>query len=376
MRARFDIALLIGLLALAGESVAQQANPSPCPPRPTPPTRDAHTAGYVTAIELPDGANAPANKDGNFIIGPTHTPAPEMAVQAGVPQGMVYTFDMLSKDSKMYPGIARDPDTCGQPDPSNPAKLIVTTSHPGSYKRHVSVYVPKQYVAGTASPFLIGADGPDKALFTALDNLIAEKKVPVMIAISISNGSGDAQGSERGLEYDTMSGKYAEFVEHEVLPLVESQYHVRLTHDPEGRATMGGSSGGSCALIMAWYHPEWYHRVLTYSGTYVNQQWPWNPATPGGAWEFHKSLIPNSPKKPIRLWMEVGDRDLGNPNAMRDGMHDWVVANEEMAKVLAAKGYHYQFVFAQNAGHTDRAVKMQTLPEALEWLWLGYAVAK
>ena len=376
MRARFDIALLIGLLALAGESVAQQANPSPCPPRPTPPTRDAHTAGYVTAIELPDGANAPANKDGNFIIGPTHTPAPEMTVQEGVPQGMVYTFDMLSKDSKIYPGIVRDADTCGQPDPSNPAKLIVTTSHPGSYTRHVSVYVPKQYVAGTALPFLIGADGPDKALFTALDNLIAEKKVPVMIAISISNGSGDAQGSERGLEYDTMSGKYAEFVEHEVLPLVESQYHVRLTHDPEGRATMGGSSGGSCALIMAWYHPEWYHRVLTYSGTYVNQQWPWNPATPGGAWEFHKSLIPNSPKKPIRLWMEVGDRDLGNPNAMRDGMHDWVVANEEMAKVLAAKGYHYQFVFAQNAGHTDRAVKMQTLPEALEWLWLGYAVAK
>ena len=299
-----------------------------------------------------------------------------MTVQEGVPQGMVYTFDMLSKDSKIYPGIVRDADTCGQPDPSNPAKLIVTTSHPGSYTRHVSVYVPKQYVAGTALPFLIGADGPDKALFTALDNLIAEKKVPVMIAISISNGSGDAQGSERGLEYDTMSGKYAEFVEHEVLPLVESQYHVRLTHDPEGRATMGGSSGGSCALIMAWYHPEWYHRVLTYSGTYVNQQWPWNPATPGGAWEFHKSLIPNSPKKPIRLWMEVGDRDLGNPNAMRDGMHDWVVANEEMAKVLAAKGYHYQFVFAQNAGHTDRAVKMQTLPEALEWLWLGYAVAK
>ena len=376
MRARFDIALLIGLLALAGESVAQQANPSPCPPRPTPPTRDAHTAGYVTAIELPDGANAPANKDGNFIIGPTHTPAPEMTVQEGVPQGMVYTFDMLSKDSKIYPGIVRDADTCGQPDPSNPAKLIVTTSHPGSYTRHVSVYVPKQYVAGTALPFLIGADGPDKALFTALDNLIAEKKVPVMIAISISNGSGDAQGSERGLEYDTMSGKYAEFVEHEVLPLVESQYHVRLTHDPEGRATMGGSSGGSCALIMAWYHPEWYHRVLTYSGTYVNQQWPWNPATPGGAWEFHKSLIPNSPKKPIRLWMEVGDRDLGNPNAMRDGMHDWVVANEEMAKVLAAKGYHYQFVFAQNAGHTDRAVKMQTLPEALEWLWAGYPLAK
>jgi hypothetical protein len=46
-----------------------------------------------------------------------------------------------------------------------------------------------------------------------------------------------------------------------------------------------------------------------------------------------------------------------------------------MAKVLAAKGYHYQFVFARNAGHTDRNVKQQSLPEALEYLWEGYQVA-
>ena len=171
--------------------------------------------------------------------------------------------------------------------------------------------MPKQYVPGTAAPFIVGADGPDRLLFTVLDNLIAEHKVPVMIAISIGNGSGDAQGSERGLEYDTMSGRYAEFVESEVLPMVEAQAHVKLTHNPEARATMGGSSGGSCALIMAWYHPELYHRVLTYSGTYVNQQWPSNPQTPGGAWEFHEHLHPQQVlRKPIRMWMEVGDKDL------------------------------------------------------------------
>jgi len=230
-------------------------------------------------------------------------------------------------------------------------------------------------VPGTAAPFIVGADGIDHGLFTALDNLIAEHKVPVMIAISIGNGSGDAQGSERGLEYDTMSGKYAEFVETEVLPLAEAKANVKLTRDPDGRATMGGSSGGSCALIMAWYHPEWYHRVLTFSGTYVNQQWPWNPQTPHGAWGFHESLIPNTPAKPLRLWLEAGDRDNLNMNTMRDNMHDWVVANENMAKVLAARGYHYQFVFARNAGHTDRAVKQQTLPEALEYLWQGYPIA-
>jgi hypothetical protein len=74
------------------------------------------------------------------------------------------------------------------------------------------------------------------------------------------------------------------------------------------------------------------------------------------------------------VWLEVGDRDLLNPNVMRDGMHDWVLASEEMARVLAARGYHYQFVFARNAGHVDGPTKRQTLPEALEWLWRGYPV--
>jgi enterochelin esterase-like enzyme len=299
-----------------------------------------------------------------------------MSVHEGVSQGTVYEFTMNSADSKIYPGIARDAHTFGTPDPTDPAKLMVPTSHPAPYTRRVAVYVPKQYVPGKAAPFMVGADGPDRLLFTALDNLIAEHRLPVMIAISIGNGSGDAQGSERGLEYDTMSGQYAEFVETEVLPLVEAKYHVKLTKNPYGRATMGGSSGGSCALIMAWYHPKLYHRVLTYSGTYVNQQWPYNPQTPHGAWEFHENLIPHSPRKPLRIWMEVGDRDLFNPNIMRDDMHDWVVANENMAKVLAAKGYHYQFVFARNAGHTDRTVKQQTLPEALEYVWQGYPIGR
>lgn len=360
IKAILTSALLLNLVLSATITIAQ------------PPIRDPHTPGYVKARELPDGAVPSPDSAGNFIIGPTHDPAPESIVQANVPQGTIYQFTVDSKDSKVYPGIAREPGTFGVADPADAARLIVTTSHPAPYTRHISVYVPKQYEAGTAAPFIVGADGPDNLLFTVLDNLIAERKVPAMIAISIGNGSGDAQGSQRGLEYDTMSGRYAGFVEKEILPLVESKCGVKLTHDPKGRATMGGSSGGSCALIMAWYHPEWYRRVLTYSGTYINQQWPYNPKTPHGAWEFHEHLIPASQVKPLRIWMEVGDQDLYNPNVMRDNMHDWVQANENMAKVLAAKGYQYQFIFARNAKHVDYKVKQQTLAEALEWLWKDY----
>ena len=334
--------------------------------RPPTPARDPHTAGYVDAKELPDGEVPLPTVDGNFILGPTHNPASEMTVREDVPQGSVINFTMESTDSMIYPGIARDPGM--QRDPNDPTRMVIST-HPQAYTRKVAVFVPKQDVPGTEAPFIVGADGPDQTLFTVLNNLIAEKKLPVMIAISIGNGGSDAQGSERGLEYDTMSGLYAEFVEKEVLPRVEKEANVKLTKDPDARATMGGSSGGSAALEMAWYHTDLYHRVLTYSGTYVYQQWPPSAETPHGAWEFHEHLIPQSPLKPIRIWMEVGDRDnMGR----QDGFHDWVLANENMARVLAAKGYHYQFLFARNAGHTDKTVKAQTLSEALEWVWQGY----
>ena len=133
---------------------------------------------------------------------------------------------------------------------------------------------------------------------------------------------------------------------------------------------------------MAWFHPEFYHRVLAYSPTVVNQQWPHNPALPGGAWEYHspwagppvadldvegdprledehplrRAAHSQQPVKPIRIWFEAGDQDLFYPvTPVADGMHDWTLADERFAKVLADKGYHYQFLFSRNAHHVDKA---------------------
>jgi hypothetical protein len=75
-----------------------------------------------------------------------------MTPQEGVPQGTVSTFTMLSSDSKIYPGIAREANTFGTADPTDPVKMMVTTSHPAPYTRRVTVYVPKQYVPGTTAP--------------------------------------------------------------------------------------------------------------------------------------------------------------------------------------------------------------------------------
>jgi enterochelin esterase-like enzyme len=95
-------------------------------------------------------------------------------------------------------------------DPNNPKTLIVET-HAIDYMRTVTVYVPAQYVPGTEAPFMVIHDGPsmgrpDMNLAHVLDNLIAQHRVPGLVAIMISSGGGDAQGHERGREYDTMSG--------------------------------------------------------------------------------------------------------------------------------------------------------------------------
>ena len=125
-------------------------------------------------------------------------------------------------------------------------------------------------------------------------------------------GPKTGRGSERGYEYDTVSGRYSDFIETEVLPLRQQAASAsRFTKDPDGRATLGGSSGAAAAFTMAWFHPERYHRVVLYSPTFVNQQSPYDPANPHGAWEYHEHLIADAPKKPMRVWMEVGERDNG-----------------------------------------------------------------
>jgi hypothetical protein len=377
-----------------------------------PPTRDPSNPDYPRATELADGTLPPPGAEGNFIIGPTHAPAPETVAKDGVPRGTITSFTLSSKDSVVYnPGLIRDdPAGCNNGSimvamtvPGDKSNMVVTTSHPGTWTRTIDIYVPAQYVRDTEAPFIVIGDGGSSAykdLATTLDNLIAQRRVPPMIAIQIGNGGQDAQGSERGREYDTVSGSYTEFVEREVLPPVEQHADVKLTKNPDGRATMGLSSSGAAAFTMAWFHPELYRRVLAFSPTMVNQQWPHDPSLRGGAWEYHSAwagsagptlnikagvpppsepsgapLIPSAPTKPIRFWFMVGDQDLFYPNpVLPDGMHDWTLSNELMAKMLADKGYHYQFLFARNARHVDRPTIAQTLPAALQWLWKGFPI--
>lgn len=337
------------------DAPAVNPNPQPNPNAPAnPPGRRGRGGVPATPEDLAEIATLEALPaytkgagNGDFSVGPDYVVAPEDTVPEGTPRGKIVRFTMNAADSKIYPG---------------------------TFERAVAVYIPAQYVAGTAAPFIISCDqwgltNRNGHFENILDVMIAQKKLPVMCAVMIANGG--MQNQQRSVEYDTVSAKYSDFVEEEVLPRVEKEAGIKLTKDPEGRMTFGGSSGGICALTMAWFHPERYRRVISYSGTFVNLQR--NEEYPHGGWEYHENMIPKNPAKPLRIWIHVSQNDNGATTAASN-YRNWVIANIRMAKVLKEKGYNYQFVYSKNSGHTDSKVTMQTLPQALEFVWQGYPV--
>jgi enterochelin esterase-like enzyme len=306
--------------------------------------------------------------DGNFRIAPPYANDPAFTEKPSVPKGRVVRFTMNSAESKIFPtgpvGAAR-----GAPQTEPPQHQ--------TFQRQVVVYIPAGYVPNTPTPFIVVQDGPgyagadgtavtDRAFMPPmLDNLIYEKRIPPIVAVLVAPGPG----GQRTIEYDTVSDRYTNFVETELLPRVAKDNQIAFTTDPEGRATFGMSSGAAAALTMAWLHPNLYHRVVSYSGTFVALQR--NVTAPNGAWDFHQTFIPNSERKPLRIWLHVSENDIG-ATAPAEGMRNWVIANNRMTEVLKAKGYPYQFVFSEAAGHVDQRVQLQTMPEAFEWVWKGY----
>lgn len=310
--------------------------------------------------------------DGDFTVGPTYTKSGDLE-NKGAQAGKSFHFSLSSANSQIFKG--------------NDSTLASANQH--AFTRGVDVYVPAKYKDGDAAPIMVIQDGPGQLnnIKVALDNLTQStdpsRRLPAFIAIAVANGGGDSIGSERGLEYDTVSDRYARFIQTEVLPAVLADPNLKtaypslaLTTDPDGRATIGCSSGAAAAFTMGWFHPEWFRRIVTYSGTFVAQQ---NPAAaeheqfPDGAWDYHSDLklIQAAPAKPLRIFINANEKDNGY-DAPESGRHNWLLANQRTATALKAQGYHYRFVEGLGASHCQGSVQDLTLPETLLWVWRGY----
>jgi enterochelin esterase-like enzyme len=219
-------------------------------------------------------------------------------------------------------------------------------------EREVAVYLPAKYSKLTEPgyPLLLVFDENaylknDKETArvpteTILDNLIADKRIPPMVAVFIDNGPGNARSREL-----PCNDRFADFLNFELMPWVRRMYNV--TNDPARVVVAGSSYGGLASTWVALRHPETFGNVLSQSGSY----W-WTP--PKANNEFDREAEPSwvakqfiaSPKLPIRFYMDAGSDEIdlsGKGNSI-------LIPNRHLRDVLLAKGYqvHYQEF---NGGH-------------------------
>lgn len=279
----------------------------------------------LTLLLLLPAAAALAADD--YKLGPDSQP------KSDVPKGKVEKFALA--DSKTFPGTARD----------------------------YWIYVPAQYKAdGPPACLMVFQDGGGYQSATGqwrvpvvFDNLIAAGEMPVTAALFVNPGQkGEPKAGQRGannrsFEYDTVSDKYAVFLETELIPEVEKR--VKLRRSPLSRAICGASSGGICAFTAAWHRPDLFGKVYSTIGSFTNIR--------GG--DVYPGLIRKAKVKPIRVMLQDGSGDLDNEHG------SWPLQNLHMAASLKLAGYDYKFVYGDGAhsGKHGGAI----LPDALRWLW-------
>ena len=224
---------------------------------------------------------------------------------------------------------------------------------PGTNRRYW-VYVPAQYTASEPASLMVFQDGHlylapegEMRVPVVFDNLIHRGEMPVTIGVFIDPGEPE----NRNVEYDAFSDAYATFLLTEILPNVRNRYLI--TDDADQWAIGGGSSGGSCAFTVAWTRPDRFRRVLSFLGSFAQIR--------GG--NRYPELIHDTPKKPLRVFLQAATRDL-NWDAAE---FNWFSTNLRVAAALAERGYDLRLVLG-DGGH-DPNHGGAILPDALRWLW-------
>lgn len=285
-------------------------------------------------------------------------------LQPGVPSGTL--SDRLTHISKIYDGMKTD----------------------------YWVYVPAQYDPKIPAALMVFQDGSgygnrtgDHGILNVIDNLIVQKKIPVMICVFIDPGDiSDSPGtptynfvkaysdkwhrtlkdSMRSTLYDTVSDRYARFLRDEILAEVEAKYNIR--KDAYSRAITGLSSGGICSFNAAWQMPDQFSRVVSWIGSFTSIQWKEDPDIPDGGQDYPEKVL-REPKRNLRVWLQDGSNDQEN-----DRYGSWPLANIRLANALKLKDYDFHFSFGKgthNPGHGAAE-----FPEKMIWLWRDYDPAK
>jgi enterochelin esterase family protein len=316
------------------------------------------------------------------------------------PVGRLHSFYYLIQGAKF--GGRLDLPAFGPlsyPQPGVPSgalspKIIHTSKIYDGMKSEYWIYVPAEYDPHTPAALMVFQDGEwyldrdgNNPALNVIDNLIAQKKIPVMVCVFIN--PGDIEGSPgtptfnfvkaysdkrkrtlkdsmRSTLYDTVSDRYARFLREEVLAEVEAKYNIR--KDAYSHAITGLSSGGICSFNAAWQMPDEFSRVISWIGSFTSIQWKEDPAIPDGGQDYPEKVLRESHRN-IRVWLQEGAEDME-----QEKYGSWPLTNLRLANALKLKSYDFHLSFGK--GTHNPAQGAAEFPEEMVWLWRGYDPAK
>jgi enterochelin esterase-like enzyme len=278
----------------------------------------------------------------------------------------------------------------GVPSGSLSPKILHTSKIYDGMKSEYWIYVPSQYDPKTPAALMVfqdgewylDRDGKNPAL-NVIDNLIAQKKIPVVICVFINPGDIESspgtptytsvkaysdkwkrtlKDSMRSTLYDTVSDRYARFLRDEVLADVSAKYNIR--KDAYSHAITGLSSGGICSFNAAWQMSDQFSRVISWIGSFTGIQWKEDANAQDGGQDYPEKVLRES-KRNIRLWLQDGSQDIES-----DRYGSWPLANLRLANALKLKDYDFHLSFGRGTHNSGQGAV--EFPDEMVWLWRDY----
>ncbi len=226
--------------------------------------------------------------------------------------------------------------------------------YPGTVHRY-TVTVSKGYDAARGAALYVGLDGILCDAPRRIDSLMATGDIPPMVGVFVEPGvvygdNGEVVRYNRSNEFDAPDGRFARFLETELLPAALKGLNI--LPGAENAMLFGLSSGGIAAFNAAWQRPDLFGRVYSGCGTFVPMR---------GADEL-QSWVRKAEPRDIKVYLQDGYTDTWNPL-----FGSWYEANRMLASALEFAGYDCAFDWAEG-GHSVRRTS-QIFPEVMKWLW-------
>ena len=275
------------------------------------------------------------------------------------PRGVGMKLDPHNKNQRFnvsradLPGAPPQPWIEAKADvPKGKVVPITIASKLLSEDRKAGVYTPAGFDPKKKYPLVIVFDGEVYGLGegamiplpTILDNLIAAKAIPPVVAALVAN-----QGTrERDLPG---SAPFSAFLANELVPKLRAEFRAGMT--PADTIVTGSSFGGLCSAYTALHHSNVIGNVLSQSGSYQYKQGAiGNDISPfvEGGWLTRDYAA--AKKLPIRFYLDVGRFE-----------EDLLTSNRHMRDVLVAKGY--KVTYAEFSGGHDYWIWRHTIADGL-----------